>query len=154
MIQIYTCFLHHSMSGSPFISFILYICIAVWIPLTGLTPPHRCACPQLGRARVSNVICLGIFMFSELRWEVIVCFWWYWWNSLHFLFIRKKTNNIIIIWVLIGLHNWRNRIQTFVAAYLLFYTFIYHFHGLWWEFGKKWISDLINYVLMVRIIGI
>jgi len=34
--------------------------------LTGLTPPHCCACPW-----ISNIICMSwFFVFSELWWKV------------------------------------------------------------------------------------
>jgi hypothetical protein len=39
----------------------------VGIPLTGLTPPHFCACPKLQVAR-------SFFSFSDLRRVVVVCF--------------------------------------------------------------------------------
>ena len=44
----------------------------VGISLTGLTPPHLCACP---RTCISNFIYCGVFfVFSELSWEVVVRF--------------------------------------------------------------------------------
>ena len=45
----------------------------VVIPLTGLTPPQF-LCLSQARTWISNVICHGLFMFSELRQEVFVRF--------------------------------------------------------------------------------
>ena len=45
----------------------------VWIPLTGLTLPHICACPMPGPGFLMSYVVI-LLMFSELRWEVIVHF--------------------------------------------------------------------------------
>ena len=46
----------------------------VWIPLTGLTLPHICACPTPGPGFLMSYVMILFLMFSELRWEVIVRF--------------------------------------------------------------------------------
>ena len=42
-------------------------------PLTSLTLPHLCACPKL-RPRFPASYVMGVFVFNELRWELIICF--------------------------------------------------------------------------------
>jgi len=54
------------------------------VTLNDLTPPHFCSCSKLGHGFSTSyvVVC---FVFSELRWGVIVgfcCYWWNWWSSL------------------------------------------------------------------------
>jgi hypothetical protein len=45
------------------------------IPLTGLTPPHICACPKTGPGFSTPYVMVFFFwVFSELTWEVIVRF--------------------------------------------------------------------------------
>jgi hypothetical protein len=72
----------------------LYICChwrscdqkgRVWIPWTSLTQSLFCAClkPETG---FSMSYALVFFVFSELRWEVIVRFFYYWWNCWPSLF--------------------------------------------------------------------
>jgi hypothetical protein len=75
------------------ICIVVYICIAIGdpviergrgdgIPLTGLTPPHVCACPRHG---------------FHMSWSFLCSFCWYWWNWLpsHFLFLYLKKYNVI-----------------------------------------------------------
>ena len=68
----------------------------VGIQLTGLTPPHFCACSKPGPWFPTSYVVV-FFVFSELRWEVIVpiCwYWWKWWPSLFkLLYIIMLVND-------------------------------------------------------------
>jgi hypothetical protein len=45
----------------------------MWRPLTSLTLPHFCACPKPGPG--DPIPYAGVFfMFTDLRWKVVVCF--------------------------------------------------------------------------------
>jgi len=50
----------------------------VWIPLSGLTPPHACACPTPGSGIATLYVVvffvISEFVISELSREVIVYF--------------------------------------------------------------------------------
>jgi hypothetical protein len=45
----------------------------VGIPLTSLTLPYFCACPEPGQGFPMSYV-MGFFVFRELWWEVIICF--------------------------------------------------------------------------------
>ena len=61
----------------------VYLCTVVWeqvinmervgIPLTGLTPPHFYASPKPGPGFLTSYVVV-FFVFSELMWEISVCF--------------------------------------------------------------------------------
>ena len=60
--------------------------------LTGLSPPHVCACPK-PRPKSSTSYVVVFFVFSELRWEVIVRFVDVDHHCLNFLIIMNKCGH-------------------------------------------------------------
>ena len=66
------------------------------VPLTGLTPPHICACSKPGHGFPTSYV-MGFFLSSvssiKMRGDCwFYWYWWHWWSSL-FLFIIHRAQD-------------------------------------------------------------
>jgi len=67
---------------------------SVGVPLTGLTPPHVCACSVPGLS-TSDIVVLLYVQWIKVRDDCSFC--WYWWKSRPWLFnlsLSSRKNHL------------------------------------------------------------
>ena len=78
----------------------------VGIPLIGLTPPLFCVCSKPGLGfPMPYVMVMVLFMFIDLKFELIVGFCWYWWYHWPSLFKPSFHNTEISVFVYFYVHH-------------------------------------------------